>query len=139
MAKPLRQWRRKVVPEWQSSSFDRLEYDAYRTDLEELTQGTQGNAISSKMDEAQRNFALHKDKYEKLKADVTIKMKFLEENKVPPLSLAGPLDTGRLLGRVSESGARVARPVVPPNARLIVALTSKAKQVKRTGLCSVFL
>ncbi|KAM7300418.1 arfaptin-2 isoform X2 [Ixodes scapularis] len=60
----------------------RLEYDAYRTDLEELTQGTQGNAISSKMDEAQRNFALHKDKYEKLKADVTIKMKFLEENKV---------------------------------------------------------
>ncbi|XP_075545063.1 ADP ribosylation factor interacting protein arfaptin isoform X4 [Dermacentor variabilis] len=60
----------------------RLEYDAYRTDLEELTQGTQGTAISSKMDEAQRNFAIHRDKYEKLKADVTIKMKFLEENKV---------------------------------------------------------
>lgn len=64
----------------------RLEYDAYRTDLEELTQGapqgTATTAISSKMDEAQRNFALHRDKYEKLKADVTIKMKFLEENKV---------------------------------------------------------
>ncbi|XP_064481341.1 arfaptin-2-like isoform X2 [Ornithodoros turicata] len=60
----------------------RLEYDAYRTDLEELTQSTQGNAMSSKLDEAQRNFSLHKEKYEKLKADVTIKIKFLEENKV---------------------------------------------------------
>ncbi|XP_015908339.1 arfaptin-2 isoform X2 [Parasteatoda tepidariorum] len=60
----------------------RLEYDAYRNDLEELMQNNQGNVMSSKVDETKKNYIAHKEKYEKLRADVSIKMKFLEENKV---------------------------------------------------------
>ncbi|KAF8784513.1 arfaptin-2-like [Argiope bruennichi] len=60
----------------------RLEYDAYRNDLEELMQNNQGNVMSSKVEEARRNFTAHKEKYEKLRADVAIKMRFLDENKV---------------------------------------------------------
>ncbi|XP_035229404.1 LOW QUALITY PROTEIN: arfaptin-2-like [Stegodyphus dumicola] len=60
----------------------RLEYDAYRNDLEELMQNNQGNVMSSKVEEARRNFTSHKEKYEKLRSDVAIKMKFLDENKV---------------------------------------------------------
>lgn len=36
----------------------------------------------SRLDAAQSQFQSHKDKYEKLRADVAIKLKFLEENKV---------------------------------------------------------
>lgn len=60
----------------------RLEYDAYRTDLEELMQTAKGDAMSSKLDEGRRNFELHKEKYESLRADVSVKMKFLDENRV---------------------------------------------------------
>lgn len=60
----------------------RLEYDAYRTDMEEAAQSTAGNAVSPKLDEAKKKFNVHKEKYEKLRSDVTVKMKFLEENKV---------------------------------------------------------
>lgn len=38
--------------------------------------------MSSKVEEARRNFTSHKEKYEKLRADVAIKMRFLDENKV---------------------------------------------------------
>ncbi|XP_013784970.1 arfaptin-2-like [Limulus polyphemus] len=60
----------------------RLEFDAYRSDLEELMQGTRGDAMSSKLDEARKNYTTYKEKYEKLRSDVAVKMKFLEENKV---------------------------------------------------------
>lgn len=33
-------------------------------------------------EEAQRNFAKHKEHYEKLRADVAVKMQFLDENRV---------------------------------------------------------
>lgn len=59
----------------------RLEYDAYRNDLEELMQTNQGS-MSSKAEEARKNFLSHKERYEKLRSDVAIKMKFLDENKV---------------------------------------------------------
>ena len=36
----------------------------------------------ARIDAAQLQFQVHKDKYEQLRADVTIKLKFLEENKV---------------------------------------------------------
>lgn len=45
-------------------------------------QNNQGNVMSSKVEEARRNFTSHKEKYEKLRADVAIKMRFLDENKV---------------------------------------------------------
>jgi len=33
-------------------------------------------------EEVQRNFSKHKESYEKLKADVMVKMQFLDENRV---------------------------------------------------------
>ncbi|OXB54404.1 hypothetical protein ASZ78_013852 [Callipepla squamata] len=60
----------------------RLEYDAYRTDLEELSMGPRDASTLCRLDAAQSQFQSHKDKYEKLRADVAIKLKFLEENKV---------------------------------------------------------
>ncbi|XP_066170321.1 arfaptin-2 isoform X2 [Sylvia atricapilla] len=60
----------------------RLEYDAYRTDLEELSMGPRDAGAVSRLDAAQSQFQSHKDKYEKLRADVAIKLKFLEENKI---------------------------------------------------------
>lgn len=33
-------------------------------------------------EEAQRSFAKHKDNYEKLRADIAVKMQFLDENRV---------------------------------------------------------
>ncbi|XP_076833117.1 arfaptin-2a isoform X3 [Brachyhypopomus gauderio] len=60
----------------------RLEYDAYRTDLEELSTGPRDAAALARIDTAQQEYHVHKDKYERLRSDVTIKLKFLEENKV---------------------------------------------------------
>ncbi|XP_078514855.1 arfaptin-2 isoform X2 [Lissotriton helveticus] len=60
----------------------RLEYDAYRTDLDELNMGPRDAATLSRIDVAQQNFHIHKEKYEKLRGDVAIKLKFLEENKI---------------------------------------------------------
>ncbi|XP_074023552.1 arfaptin-2 isoform X2 [Numenius arquata] len=60
----------------------RLEYDAYRTDLEELSMGPRDASTLCRLEAAQGQFQSHKDKYEKLRADVAIKLKFLEENKI---------------------------------------------------------
>ncbi|XP_044881368.1 arfaptin-2 isoform X2 [Mauremys mutica] len=60
----------------------RLEYDAYRTDLEELSMGPRDASTLCRLDAAQSHFQSHKGKYEKLRADVAIKLKFLEENKI---------------------------------------------------------
>ncbi|XP_026790889.1 arfaptin-2a isoform X3 [Pangasianodon hypophthalmus] len=60
----------------------RLEYDAYRTDLEELSAGPRDAAAMVRIELAQQEYQIHRDKYERLRSDVTIKLKFLEENKV---------------------------------------------------------
>ncbi|CAF1021864.1 unnamed protein product [Adineta steineri] len=52
----------------------RLEYDACRTEMELLSPGSQLN-------EKQREFEKYKERYEKLKCDVSIKLKFLDENQ----------------------------------------------------------
>ena len=44
--------------------------------------GPRGASTLCRLDAAQSLFQSHKDKYEKLRADVAIKLKFLEENKV---------------------------------------------------------
>ncbi|XP_030374411.1 arfaptin-2-like [Scaptodrosophila lebanonensis] len=58
----------------------RIEFDAYRMDLEnskpEMTQ-----TVCS-VEEAQRSYAHHKELYEKLRADVAVKMQFLDENRI---------------------------------------------------------
>uniref|UniRef100_A0A8C6CBV2 ARF interacting protein 2 n=1 Tax=Monodon monoceros TaxID=40151 RepID=A0A8C6CBV2_MONMO len=60
----------------------RLEYDAYRTDLEELSLGPRDAGMRGRLESAQATFQAHRDKYEKLRGDVAIKLKFLEENKI---------------------------------------------------------
>ncbi|KAM6341423.1 LOW QUALITY PROTEIN: arfaptin-2 [Podargus strigoides] len=60
----------------------RLEYDAYRTDLEELSVAPRDAGSLCRLEAAQGQFQSHKEKYERLRADVAIKLKFLEENKV---------------------------------------------------------
>lgn len=58
--------------------FNRIEYDAYRTDLE--TSKTDAATLNNP--ETQENFNKHKESYEKLRADVAVKMQFLDENRV---------------------------------------------------------
>ncbi|XP_077155105.1 arfaptin-2 isoform X2 [Ranitomeya variabilis] len=60
----------------------RLEFDAYRADLEELSLGPRDAATLCRIEVAQQNFHAHRHKYEKLRGDVTIKLRFLQENKV---------------------------------------------------------
>ncbi|XP_059390201.1 arfaptin-2a isoform X6 [Carassius carassius] len=60
----------------------RLEFDAYRADLEELSVGLRDAAAMVRIEMAQQQYQIHKDKYERLHSDVSIKLKFLEENKV---------------------------------------------------------
>lgn len=62
----------------------RLEFDAYRSDLEELSMGPRDAAAMARIDAAQQQYQVQKEKYERLRSDVTIKLKFLEENKVGP-------------------------------------------------------
>lgn len=62
--------------------FHRLEFDAYRSDLEELSLGPRDAAAMVRIEMAQHDYQIHRDKYERLRSDVTIKLKFLEENKV---------------------------------------------------------
>ncbi|XP_043995916.1 arfaptin-2b isoform X1 [Gambusia affinis] len=60
----------------------RLEFDAYRSDLEELSLGPRDAVTMARIEAAQEQYQVHKEKYERLRSDVIIKLKFLEENKV---------------------------------------------------------
>ncbi|XP_054884208.1 arfaptin-2-like isoform X3 [Poeciliopsis prolifica] len=60
----------------------RLEFDAYRSDLEELSLGPRDAAAMVRIEMAQQEYQTHREKYERLRSDVSIKLKFLEENKV---------------------------------------------------------
>ncbi|KAM9434084.1 arfaptin-1 isoform 4-T5 [Clarias gariepinus] len=63
----------------------RIEYDAYRTDLEELNLGPRDASTLPKIEQSQAQFQIHREKYEKMRNDVAVKLKFLEENKVKVL------------------------------------------------------
>ena len=67
----------------------RVEYDAYRSDLEALQAASRvGDAMAAqKLEDAQNRFQSHKEKFERLRSDVSIKMKFLDENRVISLLL----------------------------------------------------
>lgn len=58
----------------------RIEYDAYRTDLDTIKPDQPANSPAA--EEAQKNFVKHKEHYEKLRSDVAVKMQFLDENRV---------------------------------------------------------
>lgn len=58
----------------------RIEFDAYRMDLENTKPELPQAAVA--LEETQRSYAHHKDLYEKLRGDVAVKMQFLDENRV---------------------------------------------------------
>lgn len=58
----------------------RIEFDAYRMDLENTKPELTPSAVA--LEETQRSYAQHKEQYEKLRSDVAVKMQFLDENRV---------------------------------------------------------
>ncbi|XP_039288115.1 arfaptin-2 isoform X2 [Nilaparvata lugens] len=60
----------------------RIEYDAYRTDLEMLIQAPRSDAGTARLEEATHNFEQHKESFERLRSDVSVKLKFLDENRI---------------------------------------------------------
>lgn len=58
------------------SDDDRIEYDACRYDYESLVNRNQTN------EDIERQFQYFKQRYEKCKDDVTVKLKLLEDNRV---------------------------------------------------------
>ena len=60
----------------------RIEYDAYRTDLESTQTGPRTAATAAKAEEAKQQFDAQKEKFDRLRGDLAIKLRFLEENKV---------------------------------------------------------
>jgi len=63
-------------------NFFRIEYDAYRSDLEMLAQMPRTDSSTVRVDDAQQNYQRHKEEFEKLRSDVIVKLKFLDENRV---------------------------------------------------------
>uniref|UniRef100_A0A8C8C5K6 AH domain-containing protein n=1 Tax=Oncorhynchus tshawytscha TaxID=74940 RepID=A0A8C8C5K6_ONCTS len=63
-------------------NLDTSQFDAYRADLEELSLGPRDAATMVRIEVSQQQYQVQRDKYERLRSDVTIKLKFLEENKV---------------------------------------------------------
>ncbi|XP_063233789.1 arfaptin-2 isoform X1 [Bacillus rossius redtenbacheri] len=60
----------------------RIEYDAYRTDVELLAQAPRTEASAARLEEAQLSYDRHKTHFEKLRSDVSVKLRFLDENRI---------------------------------------------------------
>lgn len=60
--------------------FYRVEYDAYRMDLESRANGDAASTNSS--EDTQKSYTKHKENYENLRSVVAVKMQFLDENRV---------------------------------------------------------
>ncbi|XP_029381815.1 arfaptin-1-like isoform X2 [Echeneis naucrates] len=63
----------------------RIEYDAYRVDLEELNLGPRDTVTLPKLEQAQKDFQSQRERYQKIRDDLSVKVKLLEENKVKVL------------------------------------------------------
>ena len=70
-----------------SVAFFRVEYDAYRSDLEYYATTPQTEISLQKQRETEEVFARQKQEFEKLRSDVQIKLKFLDENRVSGIVL----------------------------------------------------
>lgn len=68
----------------------RIEYDAFRVDLEELNMGPRDAVTVPKLEQAQKDFQTQREKYEKLRDDLSVKVKLLEGNKVTVLDWSLP-------------------------------------------------
>ncbi|XP_032223196.1 arfaptin-2 isoform X2 [Nematostella vectensis] len=60
----------------------RIEYDAYRSDLEAAQAGPRTPATAARAEETREQFEKQKAKFDRLRNDLTIKLRFLDENKV---------------------------------------------------------
>ena len=60
----------------------RIEYDAYRTDFETTQAGPRTAATAVKAEEVKQQYDVQKEKFDRLRGDLAIKLRFLEENKV---------------------------------------------------------
>ena len=60
----------------------RIEYDAYRTDLEFYASARDTEVNQLRLAETQLRFNEKKIEFEKLRSDVQIKLKFLDDNRV---------------------------------------------------------
>lgn len=60
----------------------RIEYDAYRVDLEELNLGPRDATTLPKLERAQKEFQGQRERYEKIRDTLSVKVKLLQENKV---------------------------------------------------------
>lgn len=60
----------------------RVEYDAYRADVESLQGSARDSVTAQRLADAQAHFQTHKHKLDTLRSDVAVKIKFLDENRV---------------------------------------------------------
>merc|ERR1711887_357693 len=60
----------------------RVEYDAYRGDLDYYREAPKTEVNQMKLGETETSFNNKKAEFEKLRSDVQIKLKFLDENRV---------------------------------------------------------
>ena len=64
----------------------RVRYDAFRSDLESLRYAVEANpnnaSKKNKLDQAELDFEANKTQYDNLRSDVSIKLKYLDENRV---------------------------------------------------------
>ena len=66
----------------------RVEFDAYRSDHQYYSQTTPtSSAAAFKAEEAKKEFEKQKARYDQIRNDLTVKLKFLEENKVTCISV----------------------------------------------------
>lgn len=60
----------------------RVEYDAYRVDLEELNLKPRDANTLPKLERAQTDFQDRRERYQKIRQDLSVKVQLLEQNKV---------------------------------------------------------
>lgn len=60
----------------------RIEFDAHRVDLEQLRSMPRDSNVVARLDAAEKKFDIHREKYERIKADLIVKLKFLDVNRV---------------------------------------------------------
>lgn len=60
----------------------RIEYDAYRVDLEELNLKPRDDSSLPRLEQAQKVFQGQREQYLRIRDDLSVKVKLLEENRV---------------------------------------------------------
>ncbi|RXN06621.1 FH2 domain-containing 1 [Labeo rohita] len=117
----------------------RIEYDAYRTDLEELNLGPRDANTLPKIELSQQQFQIHREKYEKMRNDVSVKLKFLEENKISILDSKRGMNIGIFLKQFKKSNHAIVEDISLGNSKQygaeplkeLLKLLPEAEEVKR--------